>query len=94
MDLSAVGGLNYNGIETLLKVECTEKYQRGILPARSSVQKTAYELHLLGQQRIPFERKASSYGEMYQYDFEFFLHYVLKVFMCRVINNSGWCRAV
>ncbi len=88
MDLSAVGGLNYNGIETLRIVECTEKYQRGILPARSSVQKTAYELHSLGQQLIPFEQKASSYGEMYQYDFEFFLRYVLKVFNLDVIAET------
>jgi hypothetical protein len=64
MVLSAVGGLNYNGIETLQKIECSEKYQRGMLPARSYVQKTAYELHSLGQQLIPFEKKHFEYSEM------------------------------
>jgi hypothetical protein len=32
-DLSPVSGLNYNGIETLRKVEELEKYERGILPS-------------------------------------------------------------
>lgn len=45
IDLSSVGGLNYNCIETLLQMECVEKYQRGVLPSRTSVQKAAYELH-------------------------------------------------
>ena len=45
IDLSSLGGLNYNCIETLLQMECVEKYQRGVLPSRTSVQKAAYELH-------------------------------------------------
>ncbi len=88
MDLSAVSGFNYNGVETLRKVECTEKYQRGILPARSSVQKAAYELHSVAQRHIPFERKQSAYGEMYQYNFEMFLRYVLKVFNIDVLAQK------
>ncbi len=52
------------------------------------MQKTAYELHTLGQRLIPFERKHSTYGEMYQYDFESFLRYVLKVFNLDVIAHT------
>jgi hypothetical protein len=54
IDLSPVGGLNFNGVESLRNVEELELYQRGILPARSSIQKASYELYDLGQQRIPF----------------------------------------
>jgi hypothetical protein len=50
--------------------------------------KNCCELPLLGQRVIPFERKHSSYGEMYQYDFELFLHYVLKVFNLGVIAQT------
>jgi hypothetical protein len=45
IDSSYLGVLNYNCIETLLQMECVEKYQRGVLPSRTSVQKAAYELH-------------------------------------------------
>jgi len=34
MDLSSVGGLNYNGLKTLRQVEELEKYERGVLPSR------------------------------------------------------------
>ncbi len=80
IDLSAVGGLNYNGIETLRSIECVEKYQRGILPARTSVQRASCQLHEIGQKLIPFERKQSDFGEMFQYDYEKFLRYILKTF--------------
>jgi hypothetical protein len=80
IDLSAVGGLNYNGIETLRKIECVEKYQRVVLPSRTSVQKATYELHQIGQGLVPFSRKESQHSEMFQYDYERFLCFVLKVF--------------
>jgi hypothetical protein len=80
IDLSSVGGLNYNGIETLRQVEELTKYERGVLPSRSSVQRIAYELHELGQRHIPFHKKRSDLGEMYQVDFEKFLRFVLKTF--------------
>jgi hypothetical protein len=60
IDLSSVGGLNFNGIETLRTVEELDPYQRGILPARSTIQKASHELHELGQQHIPFHRKQCS----------------------------------
>jgi hypothetical protein len=57
IDTLAVGGLNHNGIETLQTVEKLKKYERGVLPSRSSVQRCAYELNEVGQQLIPFEKK-------------------------------------
>jgi hypothetical protein len=45
IDLSSVGGLNYNGIETLQRVKNLTRYERGVLPSRSSVQRIAYELY-------------------------------------------------
>ena len=80
MDLSSVGGLNYNGLETLRQVEELEKYERGVLPSRSSVQRVAYDLHSLGQQHIPFHRHRSDLGEMFQYDYERFIRFILKTF--------------
>jgi hypothetical protein len=85
IDLSSVGGLNYNGLETLRNVEELERYQRGILPSRSSVQKASYELHDIGQQVIPFEKKQCNIGEMYQYDYERFLRFILKIFQLEAI---------
>jgi hypothetical protein len=80
IDLSSVGGLNYDGLETLQGVEELEKYERGVLPSRSSVQRAAYELHDIGQNVIPFHKKNSELGEMYQYNFEVFLRFILKTF--------------
>jgi hypothetical protein len=85
IDLSSVGGLNYNGLETLRNVEELERYQCGILPSRSTVQKVLYELHDIGQRVIPFERKQCSIGEMYQYDYERFLQFILKIFQLEEI---------
>jgi hypothetical protein len=47
---------------------------------RSSVQKASYEWHEVWQCTIPFHKKPSNMGEMYQFDFEFFVHYILKTF--------------
>lgn len=80
IDLSPVGGLNYNGIETLRKVEGLNKHQRGVLPSRSSIQKASYELYSIGQETIPFEKKDSPLGEVYQYEFEKFIRFMLKTF--------------
>jgi hypothetical protein len=80
IDLSPVGGLNFNGVETLRNVEELELYQRGILPARSSIQKASYELYDLGQQHIPFHWKQCDLGEVYQFEFEPFIRFILKTF--------------
>jgi hypothetical protein len=58
IDLSSVGGLNFNGIETLRTVEELEPYQRGILPSRSNIQKASYELHELGATAHTFSLQA------------------------------------
>ncbi len=70
IDLSPAGGLNYNGVGALRKVEDLEKYQRGILPSRSSIHKCFYELYEVSQEMVPFHQKESALGEVYQYDFK------------------------
>jgi len=80
MDLSPVGGLNYNGIETFQReVEVLRYYQKGkgIIPSQSSVQKAAYKLHQVGNQHIPFHCKQCNLGEVYQSEFERFVHFIL-----------------
>jgi hypothetical protein len=37
-------------------------------------------LHEIGQRLIPFQKKPSAMGEMYQYNFEQFLRFILKTF--------------
>jgi len=44
------------------------------------VQRAAYELHGVGQNLIPFIKKHSSIGEMYQNKFEVFIRCILKTF--------------
>ncbi len=56
INLAINGGINFTGLESLRKVEGLEEYQQGFLPARSSVQQCAANLHLLGQSLIPFEK--------------------------------------
>jgi hypothetical protein len=80
IDVSAVGGLNYNGVETLRSVEDLAEYQRGLLPSRSQIQRAAYELHNVAQDTIPFAKVASNRGEVYQYDYERFIRFVLQTF--------------
>jgi hypothetical protein len=41
INLSSVGGLNYNGLETLRNVEDLERYQWGALPSMSAVQRAS-----------------------------------------------------
>jgi len=71
------GFLNYNGVETLRSVEGLGRYQRGIIPSRSQIQRAAYALHDLGQIHIPFEKKECAMGEMFAYDYE---RFILKSF--------------
>jgi hypothetical protein len=42
------------------------------------VQRAACELHGIGQNLIPFKKKHSDIIEMYQYEFELFLHFYFK----------------
>jgi len=64
IDLSSVGGLNFNGIETLQMVEELEPYQWGILPSQSNIQNTSHELREFGQQHIPFHQNQFNLGEV------------------------------
>jgi hypothetical protein len=87
IDLSPVGGLNYNGIETLQTVENLGKHERGILPARTSIQRASLDLFNFGQELIPFHRKESYLGEVYQYEFEKFFRHILKPFGLETITQ-------
>jgi hypothetical protein len=80
IDLSLVGGLNYNGIKTLRSFENLDKYQRGISPSRLSIQRAFLELFNLGQELFPFHWKESDLGEVYQNDYEKFIRYIIKSF--------------
>jgi hypothetical protein len=80
IDLSIGGCLNYNGVEVLRSVEGLERYERGILPSRSSIQRCAYELHTLGQLHIPFEKKECALGECFAYDYEKLVRFLLQSF--------------
>jgi hypothetical protein len=80
IDMSIAGSLNYNGLETLRSVEELGHYQRGILPSRSQIQRASYELHNIAQEIIPFGKKESQLGEMFSYDYECFIRYILKSF--------------
>jgi hypothetical protein len=57
-----------------------QEYQRGVLPCRSQIQRASYELHTIGQQCVPFDKKQSHRGEFYQYDYKCFVRYILKSF--------------
>lgn len=80
MDLCLSGSLNYKGVELLRSVEGLGRYQRGIIPSRSQIQRASYELNDFAQEHIPFEKKESNIGEMFAYDYERFLRFILKVF--------------
>jgi hypothetical protein len=56
-------------------------YERDLLPSQSSIQKASYELYVLGQQHTPFHRRQCHTGEVYQYDFELFMQFILKPFL-------------
>jgi hypothetical protein len=61
-DLSPAGGLNYNVIKVLRKVEDQGNYQRDILPSQASIQKSSYKLYEVRQELIPFHCKESILG--------------------------------
>ena len=88
IDLCMAGSLNYNGVETLRTVEGLGRYERGILPSRSQIQRASYALHDLGQMYIPFEKKDCAIGEMFAYDYERFLRFILKAFKLHDIATT------
>jgi hypothetical protein len=82
------------------------RYERGLLPSRSQVQKAAYELHDVRQQNIPFEKKESKLGEMFQLSYKLFIHFILKSFklhdiaqretveLCITLNGAKLCNGL
>jgi hypothetical protein len=80
LDLSINGGINYNGLEALHQVEGLRDYERGILPSRSSVQRCSKELHEVGQELIPVKKVRSELGEMFQFDYEKMVRFILRAF--------------
>jgi hypothetical protein len=88
IDLTINGGINLTGLESLQKVEDLEDYQRGFLPSRTSVQNCAAELHALGQQLIPIVKVPCDLGEMYQYDYEKMVQYIIKAFSLHEIAQN------
>jgi len=69
IDLSPVGGLNFNGIEALHSMEKFGSYERGLLPSHSTIQRASQEMYQLGQQHIPFSRQQFELGEVFQHDY-------------------------
>lgn len=51
----------------------------------------SYELHDLGQQQIPFHWKQRNLGEVYQFEFEAFIRYILKIFS---LYENAKCESV
>ncbi len=98
--------LNFNGVETLRKVEELEAYQRGVLPSCSSIQKAFSELHELGQIHIPFHRRQCDLGEVFQFESIPFLCFILKTFflhdvaqhdsveLCITLDGAELCNAL
>jgi hypothetical protein len=46
-------------------VDDLQEYQKGVLLCRSQIQRASYELHTVGQQHVPFEKKQSAHDEVY-----------------------------
>jgi hypothetical protein len=88
IDLSPVGGLNFNGIEILRSVEELGSYKRGLLPSRSTIQRASQEMYQLGQQHIPFSRQQCELGEVFQYDYERFVRFLLRSFSLHEITQQ------
>ncbi len=81
IDLAINEGINYTGLEALWQVEELEDYQRGLLPGWTAVPNCAADLHALDQQVIPVNKVECNLGEMYQYNYEKVVRYLLKTFL-------------
>jgi hypothetical protein len=80
-DLAIHGGINFKGIETLRQVEQLQPHQQGFLPSRSSLQACSVKLHeKVGQHLIPFKKVENASGEMFLFDPEKMVRFLLKTF--------------
>ncbi len=61
-------------------MENLKDYQQGFLPGRSSIQRCTTELHALGQRTIALEKVNSDIGEMFQFNYEKMVRYLLRTF--------------
>jgi hypothetical protein len=89
LDMAINGGINYNGLEALRKVEGLEPYEQGFLPGRSSVQRCAASLFELGQKIVPVEKVLSQLGEMFKFDYEKMVCFILKAFSLHEIAQHS-----
>jgi hypothetical protein len=55
-------------------------YGRGLLPSCSTIQRASQELYQFLQQHIPFSHQQCELGEVFQYDYEHFVRFILKAF--------------
>jgi len=106
IDLCMAGSLNYSGVEALRSVEGLGRYERGILPSRSQIQRVAYQLHEVGQHHIPFSKQDSEVGESFAYDYEKFIRFLLKTFklyeiaqvesveLCMTLDGAELCKGL
>ncbi len=74
------GGINYTGLEALRKIEDLEEFERGFLPSRAAVQRSAALLHDFGQTIVPLKKVESTIGEAFEFEYEKMLRYLLKAF--------------
>jgi transposase-like protein len=81
IDLAINGGMNFSGVEALRKAEGLAPYERGFLPSRTSIQSCAAQLHDLGQELIPFKKVDCQLGEIYQFDYEKVVRFLLRAFL-------------
>ena len=88
LDLTVNGGFNYNGIEILRSVKELDHFERGFLPSRSEVQRCASRLHELGQQKIPIQKMDCELGELFAFDYEKLLRFILNTFLLHEIAQQ------
>jgi hypothetical protein len=89
IDLAINGGINFTGVEALRKVEDLGSYERGFLPSRAMIQLCAKQLHELGQHLIPFSKVDCQLGEMYQFDYEKMVRFLLLHFSLHEYAKRG-----
>jgi hypothetical protein len=80
LDLSINGGINYNGVKALRTIEGLQPYERGIIPSRATIQKCSAQLHEYAQSILPIKQKNSIHGELFEFDYEMMLRYLLRTF--------------
>jgi len=80
MDLSPSGAFNYQGLEAFRAIEGLERYERGFLPSSAGVQRCAYELHDVAKELIPFSNQTINGAEVFQFDYEKKLRFLLKTY--------------